>query len=178
LILPPSFRPAEEGGREHDVLKPEGERLWYKFTKPWCAGYTVEVIDGKPYMMPATPLQYLERWAIGNDLFHDSVKLVGIAKDQLGCRLVVSQPDIVGSRPSWEEVDTLFAEIYGMRRLPKSLWLGGCESRGYFAGRLGVFDVRPHNCVRDDATGEIAPIDVIPRLYSRADATEMVRLAD
>jgi hypothetical protein len=44
--------------------------------------------------------------------------------------------------------------------------LGEYEARAYFRGRVGVFDVRPLNCVRTD-TGAAVPIDVIPRLYGR-----------
>jgi hypothetical protein len=50
-------------------------------------------------------------------------------------------------------------------RLPANAHVGEYESEAYFLGRLGVFDVRPLNCIRK-ATGEIVPIDVIPRHYS------------
>jgi hypothetical protein len=53
--------------------------------------------------------------------------------------------------------------------------LGGYDSRAYFVGRIGVFDVRPANCVRT-ASGAVVPIDVIPQFFSRQDADVLKRL--
>ncbi len=114
LILPPFFQAERPGGREHDVRFDQG--LWYKFTKPWCAGYTVDASHDQICMLPATPLQYLLRWRIANKELGDNVRLMGIAKSNAGCRLVISQPDIVGEEPSWEQVDHLFTAEYGMNR--------------------------------------------------------------
>jgi hypothetical protein len=43
--------------REHDVAFSDDSGRWLKFTKPWCAGFTVEVIDGELLIVLATPLQ-------------------------------------------------------------------------------------------------------------------------
>ena len=42
-----------EGGVEHDVLFDEASGLWYKYTKPNCAGYAVEIVNGDVFMFPA-----------------------------------------------------------------------------------------------------------------------------
>ena len=41
LIACAEVAPERVGGREHDLLSLNGE--WLKFTKPWAAGYTVDV---------------------------------------------------------------------------------------------------------------------------------------
>ena len=176
LILPVGFTPEREGGREHDVRFVAGSRRWFKFTKPNAAGYFVELIGSRLEMLPASPLQYLERWRVANRLFFDDVRLEGVWSEGATRRIVVSQPDIVGEEPTWEEVERAMWEDYGLRRLPGDDALGGYEARAYFRGRFGVFDVRPVNCVRT-ADGEVVPIDVIPRVFGRADAQTVARIA-
>ena len=60
---------------------------WLKFTKSSAAGYAVDVVNGKPSMHPATPLQYLERWEIHNRLFYDDVELVGLHSEGFSHRI-------------------------------------------------------------------------------------------
>jgi hypothetical protein len=167
----------KEGGREHDVLFDDVTRRWQKFTKPWQCGYTVEVFDGYLSVFPATALQYLARWKIGNRRFGDDAGFIGIAESKAGERLMISQRDITGETPTWDELDTLFVEAYGMKRVRAKyeVSLGDYEARSYFGGRIGVFDVRPLNCVRA-TDGSIVPIDVIPRVYGREASTAIARL--
>jgi hypothetical protein len=118
-------------------------------------------------MFPATPLQYLERWSVGNNLFGDDAEFVGLSADR--SRLIMSQRDVAGDAPTWDELDAAFAVQFDLRRLFPSRLLGAYESRAYFSGRIGVFDVRPLNCVRT-SSGLVVPIDVIPQFFSRVDA--------
>lgn len=176
LILPLVFVPERVGGREHDVRHDQESQRWFKFTKPNAAGYFVELIGERMEMLPATPLQYLERWLVANRLFYDDVRLEGVWSQDATRRVVVSQPDIVGSEPTWEEVERAMREDYRLQRLPVDDALGGYEARAYFRGRFGVFDVRPVNCVRT-ADGDVVPIDVIPRVFNRAEAAIVARMA-
>jgi hypothetical protein len=169
LILPATFEPTREGGREHDVHFDSASGRWFKFTKPSSCGYHVALVGNCSNLYPATPLQYLERWKIHNSLFSDSVELVGIGGQGYSRRIIVSQPDITGDVPTWEEIHGAFVQQFGMGELALGRNLGGYDARAYFLGRIAVFDVRPANCVKV-ASGAVVPIDVIPQFFNRRDA--------
>ena len=128
-------------------------------------------------MRPATPLEYLERWMIGNRHFGDDAQFLGISKVYGESRLVISQRDIVGESATWDEIEHTFTGTLPMRRLHTPETLGGYESRAYALGRIAVFDVRPVNCVRT-SIGVVVPIDVIPQIFNRRDASVLSRLSD
>lgn len=178
LVLPESFfQGLREGGSEHDVRFDQATNRWFKFTRPGCPGYAVELIEGRLEMFLATPLQYLERWYFGNDLFGDDACLVGLRKLDRGFSIAISQPHVRGEDATWEEIDHFMIDILKKKRLVlRGRSLGGYESRAYFGGRIGVFDARPPNCVRTEA-GIVVPIDVITQYFRRRDATELERLA-
>lgn len=167
LIVSGAAEPAKSGGKEHDVtFMPELGR-WLKFTKPNAAGYMVEVVDGRPMMLPATPLKYLERWSLSNRLFGDQVEFLGIQKATNGKRLVVSQPDVEAiGVVDWEALESYIHKI----AIPLKFegFLGGYGSRGYLMRRIGIFDVRPENCVLS-ISGHIIPIDFIVQVFSAID---------
>ena len=54
--------------------------------------------------------------------------------------------------------------------------LGGYDSKAYFKGRIGIFDVRPLNCFHHAITNEVAAIDVIPRMFTRIEANQLQRM--
>lgn len=143
LILPFGIVPEREGGREHDVRFDQGTGRWLKFTKSFCTGYCVHVVDSDLMMLPATPLQYLERWLVFNRIFNDDAELVGLYKANGEQRLVISQRDVTGEAPSWDELEDLFIRQMGMKEIKVPAILGGYGSRSYVVGRLGLFDVRP-----------------------------------
>ena len=154
----------------------DGASHWYKFTKPNGAGFAIEVVDEVVIMLPATPLQYLDRWRAHNAIFDDDVELVGVSKyTPGGLSLVVFQRDVQGEGPSWDDMENMFVDGLGLRRLRVPETLGGYESRAYFSGRIGVFDVRPVNCVQT-GSGLVVPIDVIPQFFNRREATTLKRL--
>lgn len=174
LIVSSGLEPDREGGIEHDIVFSNGR--WLKFTKPFCAGFAVEVVDREVLMLPATPLQYLQRWKAANIHFGDSVEFVGVSTSQETMRLVISQPDVVGEAPTWPQLHQAFTSDLGYKqiRVPGKL-LGGYESRSYFQGRIGIFDVRPPNCVIT-ASGVVVPIDVIIQVFSRSDSNVLQAL--
>jgi hypothetical protein len=170
--------PIRYGGREHDVYHDQASSRWFKLTKPSAAGFTIEICEGQLFVLAATPLQYLARWRIGNHIFGDDVAFLGLAIINGKRRLAISQRDITGETPTWEEIEDLFTIQYGMRRLqlPPETLVGDYDARGYFRGRYGVFDVRPLNCVRT-VDNKIVPIDVIPRVYGCDEARVLKRLS-
>jgi hypothetical protein len=64
--LPPDLT---KGGAEHDFCL-RGDKIW-KFTRPYSAGCTVSVDESSCLMLPGSPLQYLDRWLLGNRIFGD-----------------------------------------------------------------------------------------------------------
>ncbi len=128
-------------------------------------------------MLQATPLQYLERWRAGNRVFHEDAELLGLYREPRGLRIVMSQADVPGELPTWDELDSAFINGFGLRRLRLREALGGYEARSYFWGRIGVFDVRPANCVRT-AAGLTLPIDVIPQYFNAESASVLKKLVE
>ena len=143
---------------------------WFKFTKPNQAGYCVEVVEDDVIMLPATPLQYLDRWRTHNSIFRDDVELVGILQTTEGPRIVVTHADVPGEQPSWGQIDEMFLSGLRFSKLRVTGMLGGYEAEAYFGGRIGVFDARPANCVLTSG-GLVIPIDVIPQFFNRNDAS-------
>jgi hypothetical protein len=160
LIAPAACRPEREGGREHDLRQLSGQGIWLKFTKPWSSGYAVDLTGDEPLLLPARPLQYLERLRLQNRYFGDSIRFIGITAEAKERRLIISQPDIIGRPPTWEEIDVWFLH-HGFAKLNvKSL--GGYDSVAYAGHGVGVFDVRPVNAVIS-ADSVLLPIDVMMR---------------
>ena len=174
LILPHTLVPERLGGREHDVLFHQKTR-WYKFTKENSAGYTVDLSEDVPLFLPATPLQYFQRWKLHNRIFSDDVELAGISTPSAtSVKLVISQQDVEGESPSWDALETFFVSDLGYRRLHLREALGHYESRSYLLGRYAIFDVRPINCV-ENHEGLIIPVDVIPKAFTHREAQILKR---
>lgn len=160
LMLPAGFPPPDRvGGREHDVRFDADARLWWKYTKPNLAGFTVaRREDGRPFLLNALPLEYLERLSLQNEVFEDAIELQGICSDNASSRIVTSQPDIAGRPATLDEITTGMIAM-GFALLP---WRGiGYEnSLAFQMGDIFVWDVHPANMVVA-ADGTLVPIDVI-----------------
>ena len=135
----------------------------------------MELIDGQAQVFLATPLQYLRRWRLANRLFADDVELVGLAETKQGLRIVISQRDLVGEAPGWDELHSAMTETYGLCLVNTRATVGGHGARAYAGNRFAVFDVRPPNFVRT-AEGDVVPFDVIPQALNRQDAEVLRRL--
>ena len=171
LILPETCTPAKLGGQEHDLLYIEGhsslsEDVWYKFTKRNRAGYAVDLSTGKPIFLPAEPIQYLERWKLHNRLFDDTVDLVGIWENSKDLSLVISQKDIPGDDPTWEDLHSYLTNELQFKRLKLPEPLGYRDSESYIKNRFALFDVRPPNSIQTK-NGLILPIDFIPQCLTK-----------
>jgi hypothetical protein len=163
----------EEGGNEHDLL-PEvetGLRFW-KMTKKGRFGFRTicEPLIGTPSdefpLRFATPLDYLRRLRLHNELVEHMNWLEGFLRTDQGISIVTSQRFIRGEKPSDREVRRYF-EGHGFRPV--------CTGSWYQPDRnLAVFDVGEHNFVSCD--GVIVPVDVIP-VRPTGRFLERVRLA-
>lgn len=162
LILPAEFIGlVRSETREHEVRFDEATGLWWKFTRPNSAGFTVDWYeDGRPYMLNASPLQYLDRLILQNDVFADQIEFRGICFDIKGAhRIVITQPDIPGRAATAAEIEAKMIEME-FETLP---WTGiGYEHSLAFKSAEGitVWDAHPANMVVQD-NGTLVPIDVI-----------------
>lgn len=117
----------------------------------------MELVNGEPVFLSATPRQYLRRLELQNSLFGDELTLIGVQAQDYHLRLVTEQPHIVGHAPNWANLDTLLAEQHGFVRL-KIPPMGYYSAHAYLRGEIGIFDVHPANCVISE-DGLLIPID-------------------
>ncbi|WP_146849040.1 hypothetical protein [Brevifollis gellanilyticus] len=160
LILPLDFHPPErDGGREHDVRHDEGTGLWWKYTKPNLAGYTVSWTEGRPWLHNALPLDYLQRMIWQNHLFGDEVRLIGLWNPQgHDWRIVTTQPHVQGQKATLEELEHALIQA-GFEVLP---WrgLGYADSLSVRKDGFDVWDIHPANVLLTDS-GLPLPFDVM-----------------
>ncbi len=108
-------------------------------------------------LMPATPLEYLDRLALHNELFGRSMRFHGLLRQEKGWSFVVSQIFLRGEKPSIAQIAAFMAEN-GFRKLG--------DENAYFrqSDHLAVFDAHARNFVLVD--GIPVPFDVIPQYVS------------
>jgi hypothetical protein len=157
--------PDLQGGVEHDVILDAVTGTVLKFTKPNKAAYAVNFDLGTPRMIPATPLEYLDRLQLQNRIFGDNIRFVGIA-GTAGQRRIVTRQDIVTGRPAWwEEIVRMMTDL-GFTKLRHNHGIGYEDSYAFLRADAVVFDMRPANVfVTDD--GIVVPVDCIPARLPR-----------
>jgi len=150
----------ERGGQEHDWFQ-DGERV-IKVTRDGVFGLSpgIELAlvsssqDARRFhLWEATPLEYLERLDLHNQLVPDINRLEGILSQPDGdLAIVTSQPrfDIVPVTEA--EIDAWFA-AQGFRKVTRSAYYREEDN-------LGVFDAHDKNVIRAGDT--LVPFDVIP----------------
>ncbi len=149
----------QRGGQEHDFFL-EGDRV-VKVTRDGVFGFSpgIELAlvsssdDARRFhLWEASPLEYLERLHLQNQLVPGLNLLVGIIEQENDLAIVTSQPrfDIVPVTES--EIDAWFAR-QGFQKVTTS---------GYYraADNLAVFDAHTKNLVRFE--DDLIPFDVIP----------------
>jgi len=145
--------PAREGGLEHRVW-PAGPDI-LEVTYGGAYGRTVRRMrSGTLALRPATPLEYIDRWACHNALFADITRLLGVVTDREGPRLVIAQRALRGPLPSADAVaDFLAASDWTPLEGLAHAWIS-------WTRRLAIFDARPANFVLVRETP--VPFDLIP----------------
>lgn len=134
--------PDLKGGVEHDVTFDDATGTVLKFTKPDKAAYAVNFDLGTPKMASATPLEYLERLEIQNEIFGDNLRFVGVARSDDGRRIVTRQ-DVVTGRPArWEEIVRMMTDL-GFTKLQHNHGVGYEDSYAFVRDDAAVFDMRP-----------------------------------
>ncbi len=160
LLTPESIVPRlERGGQEHDWFR-EGERV-FKVTRDGifglAPGMDLALVssdqDARRFQLwEATPIEYLERLHLQNQLVPGLNRLEGVLTQVGDLAIVTSQPrfDIVPVTQS--EIDDWFAAL-GFEKITEC---------GYYRAEdnLGIFDAHTKNLVRFQ--DDLIPFDVIP----------------
>jgi len=106
--------------------------------------------------LPATPLEYLERWIAANDVFEDDVTLASVIQWSDGLvSFAIAQPQYHGEPAEPREIDRFFGAS-GWKQLPVT---SGHTLYFNYAFQVLAIDALPRNCYLHDDT--LLPFDVI-----------------
>ena len=102
----------------------------------------------------ASPIAFLERWVLHNELFGDDVRFIGVFADHANLRLLIEQPAIAGTPATDEEIQRFFTST-GWQRF-------------VIDGNIAYFDPQKQVVISDThrgniilmADGLLAPIDL------------------
>ncbi|MFN0076623.1 MAG: hypothetical protein ACKVY0_09125 [Prosthecobacter sp.] len=144
------------GGEEHRICR--GDHVYGKATYPGRYGFTVIAAMGAPTLTHALPAEYLERLLLSNRIFDDEVKLAGVTREAEGLVILTTQPTIVGTAASHDEMLDFFTSRR-FAHLP-GFCAGYKGSLSFYRDldQVAVFDAHPANFIRD-RSGVILPID-------------------
>jgi hypothetical protein len=162
LIEPSSYLDSiEDAGQEHRVWLNKARQRYFKATFPNRCGFSVMVLQaGEPELVASTPLEYLERLLLHNQIFGDQIQLEGVATESERLVILTSQPNITGTEASREEILEFMQRLWFARL--DGLSLGNPGSLAFYRDldELAIFDAHPGNFVKD-TNGAILPIDLI-----------------
>jgi hypothetical protein len=100
------IRPPDEEGNEHQVWFETSSKTYLKAT--WPGFFGLLVVHRPHEEHKASPIAYLERWHLHNELFGDDVRFLGALDTEEGLRLLIRQPAIAGTPATDEEIDRFF----------------------------------------------------------------------
>ena len=163
LLLNPADLPAKvvRGGQEHDLFHDETTDRYFKVTRNGIFGLApgidlALVSSGQDarrfHLWEATPLEYLERLHLQNQLVPGLNQLEGILDLGDDLAVVTSQPRFDLVAVTQPEIDVWFARL-GFEKVTEC---------GYYRAEdnLGIFDAHTKNLVRFQ--DDLIPFDVIP----------------
>ncbi len=155
------------GSAEHEVRYRAEDNRAVKRTHPGTFGFRPEFQNDKWVSVPATPLAYLRRFQLQNELFVDDVRLEGVMPSEGpsmvigqppgGISLVISQPwldarETAQPHPAEAEVADYFNKR-GFVHIPDAFYGWRREADG-----VVILDARPDNFVQTPAG--LLPIDL------------------
>ena len=112
-------------------------------------------------MVPGTPLEYLERLILQNEIFGNTLSFVGLGGKPDSRRIITRQNIVVGRPARWEEIIGLMVEELGFTKLRHNHGIGYEDSYAFVRDDAVVFDTRPAN-VFATGDGVMVPVDCIP----------------
>ena len=151
-------RPPDDEGNEHQVWFDSKSSTYLKAT--WPDFYGMLVIHRNNEEPKASPIDYLERWQLHNELFGDSVEFLGVTQSSGAMRLIIKQPAIIGNPATIDQIDAFF------------------KNHGWLSFKVNnnqaYFDPQRHVVISDTHRGNIilmddgllAPIDLRVQLLS------------
>lgn len=156
-------RPCDDEGNEHQVWFIDERDSYLKATWPNFFGKLV--VFRQDESSDASPIQYLERWSLHNEIFGDDVTFLGVVDTLDGMRLIIEQPAIAGV-PADERQIRDFFEKTGWKpfQLHGNLAFYDPETQ------IVVSDTHPGNLILM-ADGLFAPIDL--RVQRLTEAEEL-----
>lgn len=101
-------RAPDDEGNEHQVWFCPQSSTFLKAT--WPNHFGMLVVHRHDEEPAASPIDYLERWNLHNQLFGDSVEFIGALETPDGLRLLISQPAIQGNPATEEQINNFFTE--------------------------------------------------------------------
>lgn len=145
-------RPPDDEGNEHQVWFHAETGTYLKGT--WPDFFGMLVIHRPHEESKASPIDYLERWHLHNEVFGDQVTFLGPLQTDSGLRLFIRQPAIAGVPASDEQIRRFFVEAG---------WLPFVidGNTAYFdpERRIVISDTHRGNLILMD-DGLLAPIDL------------------
>lgn len=159
--------PVSHGSAEHEVRFRAADNRAVKRTHPGTFGFQPIQREGRWVSVPATPLAYLNRFKVQNDLFGDDVRLEGVMESS-GPSMVIGQPadgisfvisqfwldaaDPEHPHPTEAAITEFFTQR-GFHRIPGAFygWLRAADG-------VTVLDARPDNFIATSAG--LFPIDL------------------
>ncbi|MEQ1751890.1 MAG: hypothetical protein ABL974_20885 [Prosthecobacter sp.] len=150
--IPELSRPPDDEGNEHQVWFQQETDTYLKVT--WPDFFGMLVLHRLDEEEQASPIAYLERWHLHNELFGDRVSLLGALEEDGRLRLVIQQQAIEGEPATLEQINDFFTGN-GWRRFMAN-------------GEVAYFDAERRVVISDThrgniilmADGLLAPIDL------------------
>jgi hypothetical protein len=163
------IRTPDEEGNEHQVWFDEASQSYIKAT--WPDFFGLLVIHRPHEERKASPIAYLERWLLHNELFGDQVTFLGALQSESGLRLLIRQPAIAGTPATEAQIHQFFTD---------SGW-----KRFVIEGNTAFFDPERNMVISDTHRGNLilmddgllAPIDLRVQRLSAALLDTVTRLA-
>lgn len=104
--LPELTREPDDEGNEHQVWYRRDFNTYLKVT--WPDFFGLLVIHRPDEDERASPIAYLERWHLHNELFGDNVRFLGVLEAGGNMRMVIEQPAIKGVPATLEQINDFF----------------------------------------------------------------------
>ena len=101
-------RTPDEEGNEHQVwYLPDGE---WVLKATWPDFFGLLVVHRPHEEHKSSPIAYLERWHLHNEVFGDQVEFLGALESDAGLRLLIRQPAIAGTPATDEQIRSFFTD--------------------------------------------------------------------
>lgn len=145
-------RAPDDEGNEHQVWFQTETDTYLKVT--WPDFFGLLVLYRQDEEERASPIAYLERWLLHNEMFGDNVKFLGVLTEEGRLRLVIQQQAIEGEPASLEQINDFFTRNSWRRFIVN-------DEVAYFdpERQVAISDTHRGNLILMD-DGLLAPIDL------------------